>query len=209
MAPERSTTPAAEPTQPLDHDRIVAIAGDFVDEHGPEELTLTKIAEQLGVTQPALYRHLGGLSDLWRALGISTRDMLADVLAEASVGRSGTDALRAVAEAWRAFAMRHPGRYRSTDRYAVAGDASLEEAAHRTISVLARSLQGFELSPDATIAAAGTVRAALHGFASYEVGDGHPDPASVDASFDDLIDHLCLAFSSPQLQQPLAKEMSR
>ncbi len=194
---------------PLDQDRIVAAAGEFVDQHGPEELTLTKVAEQLGVTQPALYRHLGGLSDLWRALGVSTRTMLADALAEASVGLSGPDALRAVAEEWRAFSKRHPGRYRSTDRHAVAGDASLEDAARRTIEVIAKSLQGFGLSPDATLVAAGTLRAALHGFASFEVGDGHPDPAAVDANFNHLVDHLCLAFSSPQLEQPLAKELTR
>ncbi len=204
------TPPSAPEPQPLDQELIVSTAGDFVDEHGPEELTLTKIAEQLGVTQPALYRHLGGLSDLWRALGISTRGMLADALAEASVGQSGADALRAVAEEWRAFSQRHPGRYRSTDRYAVAGDEGLEKATLRTIHVLARSLRGFGLDDDATIAAAGTLRAALHGFAAFEVGGGHPDPKVVDANFNDLIDHLCLAFSSPQLDATTAaEELSR
>lgn len=194
---------------PLDHQRIVAAAGDFVDQHGPEELTLTRVAEQLGVTQPALYRHLGGLSDLWRALGISTRAMLADALTEASVGRSGPEAVRAVAEEWRSFAQRHPGRYRSTNRYAVTGDQDLEQATKRTIGVLARSLRGYELSPEATLAAASTLRAALHGFAAFEVGDGHPDAGAVDTNFDDLVEHLCGAFRALQHQRPLTEEMSR
>ncbi len=197
------------PTQPLDLDLIVATAGDYVDEHGPEELTLTKIAEELGVTQPALYRHLGGTSELWKALGLSTRAMLADALAEASVGWSGQDALWAVANAWRAFARRHPGRYRSTDRHAVAGDPSLEEATHRTLTVLARSLRGFELSDADTLAAANTVRAALHGFASFEVSDLHPEPDAVDDSFNSLIEHLCLAFGASASRGAANKELTR
>jgi len=146
------------------------------------------------VTQPALYRHVDGLADVWRELGLATRATLADQLAEASVGRTGPDAVAAVAAAWRDFGATHPGRYRSADRYAVAGDAALEAAAHRTIGVLERALQGFDLSGDELRFAADTLRSALHGFVSYELGDGHPDPDRVDGSFDRLVDHLCTAF---------------
>jgi AcrR family transcriptional regulator len=180
----------------LDTQVIVAAAGDFVDAFGPESLTLTKIAEQLDVTQPALYRHVDGLADVWRELGLATRATLAERLAEASVGRTGPDAVAAVATAWRAFGRQHPGRYRSADRYAVASDPALEAAANRTIRVLERSLQGFDLADDQCRFAADTLRSSLHGFVSYELGDGHPDPSRVDASFDRLIEHLCTAFTA-------------
>lgn len=187
---------ATSPARSLDTKTIVAVAGDFVDENGPEELTLTKVAERLGVTQPALYRHVDGLADVWRELGLATREALADDLAEASVGRTGPDSVAAVANAWRAFGRSHPGRYRAAERFAVAGDTDLEAAAHNTIGLLERALQGFDLCGDELRFAADTMRSSLHGFVSYELGDGHPDPDRVDASFDRLIGHLCTAFTA-------------
>ena len=186
---------ASSPTAPLDERRIVVAAGELVDERGPDDLTLTGVADRLGVTQPALYRHVNGLSDLWRVLGVSTREMLAERLAEAGVGRTGEDAVRSIAEAWRQFGRDHPGRYRCTDRHAVSGDDGLEQAANRTIDVIERSLGGFGLSRPATTGAAHTLRCALHGFVAYEIVDGNPDRTVADQSFDHLIEHLCSAFA--------------
>ena len=186
--------------EPLDTLQVVTAAGDFLDESfdevGLDGLTLTRIASDLGVTQPALYRHVDGMSDLWRELGLSTREALANQLAEACIGLSGPDAVRALATAWRAYATTHPGRYRSTDRYPVDGDPALEQAVARTLDVVAMSLRGFGLSPTDLIHCARTIRSSLHGFCSYELGDGHPDKGSVDESFDALVEILCAAFEA-------------
>ncbi|MGI9611583.1 MAG: TetR/AcrR family transcriptional regulator [Acidimicrobiales bacterium] len=195
MRPSAPTT-SGSTAEPLTTESIVSTAGDFVDEFGPEAMTLTKIANELGVTQPALYRHVDGLADVWRELGLATRATLADNLAEASVGRTGADAVRAVASTWRDFGIANPGRYRAADRHADGGDPALEAAAHRTIEVLERALQGFDLDADELRFAATTLRSSLHGFVSYELGNGHADHDRVDASFDRLVDHLCTAFSN-------------
>ena len=186
--------------EPLDTLQVVTAAGDFLDESfdevGLDGLTLTRIASDLGVTQPALYRHVDGMSDLWRELGLSTREALANQLAEACIGLSGPDAVRALATAWRAYATTHPGRYRSTDRYPVDGDPALEQAVARTLDVVAMSLRGFGLSSTDLIHCARTIRSSPHGFCSYELGDGHPDKGSVDESFEALVEILCAAFEA-------------
>ncbi len=182
--------------RPLDRDSIVAVAGHLVDAEGPESLTLTSIADALGVTQPALYRHIGSLPELWRELGIVTRHDLAQALAEASVGRAGRDAVRSVGHAWRRFGTSHPGRYRSSDRHAVAGDPDLEAAANHTLDVVSRALRGFDFDDVARRDAADAVRSALHGFVSFEISDGHPDPHRVDAAFEQMLDFLCTAFEA-------------
>lgn len=187
---------ASTSTAPLDTALVMATAGELVDRVGAEGLSLSAIARELGVTQPALYRHVDDLADLWRGLGLSTRALLADELADAAIGLTGEEALRAVAGAWRSFARRHPGRYRSTDRYAVAGDPALEAAAHRTIGVLDAALRGFDLDDTERRFAANTVRSALHGFVAYELGDGHPEPDRLDEAFERLVDHLAAAFRS-------------
>ena len=182
--------------RPLDREGIVAVAGHLVDAEGPEALTLTLVAQSLGVTQPALYRHIGGLPELWRELGILTRHDLASALASATVGRAGRDAVHAIGHAWRRFGTSHPGRYRSTDRHAVPGDPHLRAAANHTLDVLSRALQAFELDEVARRDAADTLRSALHGFVSFEISDGHPDPHRVDAAFDQMLTHLCAAFEA-------------
>lgn len=181
---------------PLSVDIIVDAAGRLLDAEGPEAMTLTRVADHLGVTQPALYRHVEGLAGLWRALGLSTRELLADRLAHASVGRTGPDAIAAVAKEWRAFGHEHPGRYRSTDRHAVSGDLQLEAAVHRTVEVLQLSLRGFSLAPADLAHAAHTLRSALHGFVSYELGHGNPASLDPDASLDELVGHLCTSFEA-------------
>ncbi len=180
----------------LDTIAVVTAAGDLVDEVGPEELSLTKVAERLGVTQPALYRHVANLAELWRLLGVDTRARLANELAEASIGLAGGDAIDAIAHAWRRFAVKHPGRYASTGRHAVEGEPDLIAAAHRTISVLERALTAYGFDDDARRDAAEMIRSTLHGFASYEIGHGHPDPERLDVSFQRLIHHLNVAFDA-------------
>ena len=46
---------------PLDSARVIATAARIADSEGLDRLTLTRVADELGVRQPALYRHIGGL----------------------------------------------------------------------------------------------------------------------------------------------------
>lgn len=187
---------ATDESSPLDLVLIVDTAGRLLDDEGPEAMTLTRVAELLGVTQPALYRHVEGRAGLWRALGMSTRELLAERLALASAGRTGPDAVASVAQAWRAFGHEHPGRYRSADRYAVSGDPQLEAAVHRTVNVLELSLRGFAMNEHDLAHAAQAMRSALHGFVSYELGHGNPASLDPDESLDQLVEHLCISFQA-------------
>lgn len=193
-----------EPTA-LGRDAILRTAGRIIDAEGGDALTMSRIAAELEVTQPALYRHVDGVADLWRALGLQTRAELCDRLARATVGRAGTDAIRAVASAWRQFGIDRPGCYRSTERFPVTGDVELEEAVERVIEVLVLCLRGFGLDDDAAVHGARTLRSALHGFVTFELDGAFPHPHDPDDSFDHLVDLLCLGFetqSNPKKQLP-------
>lgn len=170
---------------------MIAIAGDILDERGLHEFTMGDVAERAGVTQPALYRHVDSAADLWRGLGLSTRAELAEELRSAGLGRAGADAVVATARAWRSYAKAHPGRYRSTERYPVAGDPELESAVSRVIGILAQALRGFDLEPDATVRGALMIRSVLHGFVSFELGDGNAGVLDEDSTFEAIIDMLC------------------
>ena len=98
----------------LNRSAVVDAAIEMLPDTGLDGLTLTGLAERLGVSQPAMYRHLDGVDDLWRELGLEGRNRLAETLGEAAMGRSGVEAVEATAYAWRAFATESPELYAAT-----------------------------------------------------------------------------------------------
>lgn len=182
---------ATSPRRPLDTDRVIGAAAALADAEGLDKLTLTGVADALGVRQPALYRHVEGYDGLLRSLSLRGREILAQRLAEAAVGLSGDDAVAAVGHAWRAMVRDHPGIYAATDRYPCAGDAELEEAVERVLGVLGQVLRGYDLTAEDRVHAARTLRSAFHGFSHLESGDGHPLPHDPEDTFDHLVQLLC------------------
>lgn len=171
----------------LSTDLVVRTAAGIADSDGFDAVTLTRVARELGTSQPALYRHVTGYDDLIRSLGLLGREILGRRLAEAAIGLAGEDAVRAMGQAWRGMVREHPGLYAATDRYPCAGDPELEAAVERVVATLAQALVGFELGPDERVHAARTLRSAFHGFSHLEAGDGHPLEQDPDESFEHMI----------------------
>ena len=175
----------------LDTQQVVESAAALADAEGLDAVTLTRVAEHLGVRQPALYRHVDNFDALIRALGLRGRGILADRLGAASVGMAGDDAVRAMGAAWRSMVADHPGLYAATDRYPCATDPELEEAVERVVEVLGQALTAYGLSDVDRVHAARSMRSVFHGFAHLESGDGHPYALDLDDSFNHLVDLLC------------------
>jgi len=186
-----SVSKVAVSKQSLDEPKVVDVAARLVDRDGLDALTLTCVAAELGVRQPALYRHVDGFDGLLRSLSLRGREILADALAIAAIGVSRDDAVEAVGMAWRQVVRDHPGLYAATDRYPCAGDAELESAVGRVVEILGRSLSGYDLDDDHRVHAARTLRSAFHGFAHLESGDGHPLNQDLDESFRQMIQLIC------------------
>ncbi len=176
---------------PLDQTQVVDVAAKLVDSEGLDALTLTRIATELGVQQPALYRHVENFNDLLRLLSLRGRDLLANRLGAAAIGVSGDEAVAAIGHAWRAVVAEHPGLYEATDRHPCAGDDELEASVDRVIDIIAQALAGFDLDDDHRRHAARALRSAFHGFAHLESGHGHPHEHELDDTFDGLIELLC------------------
>ena len=140
MTRRQDSPPSAR--RPLDSERVISAAAQIADAEGLDKLTLTRVADMLGVRQPALYRHVGGYDDLLRSLSLRGREILAQRLADAAVGLSGDDSVAAVGHAWRRMVRDHPGIYAATDRYPCAGDTELEAAVERVLAVLGQALRG-------------------------------------------------------------------
>lgn len=178
----------------LSRDAVVAVAAELVDREGVDNLSLTRIAALLGVTQPALYKHVDDVHDLLRELALRARLMLLERVTNAAVGLSGDRAVHAVADAWRAFVREHPGLYEATDRHPLAGYAELENAVADIVDVLRKVLSAYSLSTVDVEHGAWSLRSAVHGFVSLESEGGHPAPMDLDDSFRRLVELLCSGY---------------
>jgi AcrR family transcriptional regulator len=172
------------PRAGLDSEAVVTAAAKLADADGLQALTLARLADQLGVRAPSLYVHVQGLEDLRRRLAIRGASELAAALQSAAAGRARGQALAAVANAYRAYALAHPGTYAALQR---APDVDDAQAARQLVDVVLAVLRGYGISGDHAIHAARIVRAALHGFVALEVGEGFGLPFGLDESFSQLV----------------------
>lgn len=169
---------------------VVREAARLVDEVGPEKLTLAALAQRLGVALPSLYKHIRGLDALLQKVSALATAELAARLTDAVVGRSGTDAVRALATAYREYARQHPGRYLTTQRVPDPDDPEHVAAGERAVGAIYATLRGYGLSGDDAVHATRALRSALHGFVVLENNGGFGLPQDVDRSFDQMVTAL-------------------
>ncbi|WP_318243926.1 MULTISPECIES: TetR-like C-terminal domain-containing protein [Oerskovia] len=177
----------------LSREGVTALALRVVDDGGAQgfaDLTLAKVAAAAGVATPSLYKHVGSLADLRRSVALVAVNDLTRATAAATIGRSGPDALSALAWAVRDFAREHPGRYAAiqlSPDLGAADDDPLSLAGAETIAVIVAVLRGFDLPEARTVDAIRAVRSAVHGFVSLELLGGFGLPDDVDHSFEVLV----------------------
>ena len=185
------------PKAGLSHEAVVAEAERLADEVGLENLTLYALAARLGVRQPSLYKHIASLTAVRQAIALRALGEMTDVLARSAVGRSKGDAIWAMAGVYRDWAKAHAGRYQAIQRAPEPGDAAHEAAGARAVGVFSDVLAGFGLYDDEAVDAVRSLRSALHGFVSLEIGGGFAIPLDLDRSYERLIATIVASFSHP------------
>lgn len=186
------------PRAGLDAATVTAAAAALADEIGLAQLSMSTVAERLGVKAPSLYKHVDGLPDLHRRIAILAATELGDDLRDAMQGRAGRDALAAAAQTVRTYVTRHPGRYaatlgvRPTDP-----DDPLAVALDRTLASFAAVLRGYDLKAADEIHALRMLRSIVHGFATLEAADGFQLGTDVDASFQWMVEFVDRGLRAP------------
>jgi AcrR family transcriptional regulator len=174
----------------LDRRAVIATAVEIVDREGASALTMTKLAETLGIRLPSLYAHLRGQLDLRRELWLWAVADLGDRLGGSVMGRSGEDALFAFATELRDYARRHPGRYQLTLDPPVPFDEEAAAVRRRANAPFRAVIRSFGLEGPAAVHAGRALRAAIHGFVGLEAYDALALEGA-DDSFRELVELLC------------------
>ena len=175
------------PRARLDAEGVVSAAARLADAEGLEAATLTRLATELDVRAPSLYAHVDGIPDLRARLAARGARELAAALQEAAAGRAGSEALTAVAQAYRDYALAHPGSYMAMQRAPRRDDAAARDASSAPVDVLLAVLRAYGLTGDSGIHAARAVRSALHGFVTLECNEGFGYPLALAESYHRLV----------------------
>lgn len=171
----------------VDRARVVEVATALADEVGLENLALAQVAERLRIKLPSLYNHVAGLAGLRRELALAGGRQLAERMGRAAIGKSEDAAVFAVAEAYRAFVLEHPGLYAGLVRAPAPGDQELGQAGQAIIDIVLLVLEPYGLGQSGAIHAVRGLRSIVHGFATLEMAGGFGMPLDRDESFARLL----------------------
>ncbi|WP_276355627.1 TetR-like C-terminal domain-containing protein [Cohnella caldifontis] len=172
----------------LDQQAVLAAAAEIADTKGVEELTLSTLAQKLGIRPPSLYNHVHGLPGLRRQLVLYAYAKLKETLTQAAVGKAKDEAVRSLAEAYRAYVHRHPGVYEASERYADLTDPEVQRAAGEVVDLLIQVLEPYGLEHEEAIHVIRGFRSMAHGFATIERSGGFGIPLDLDVSYRKLLD---------------------
>lgn len=167
---------------------VVAAAADIADEIGYDNLTMSLVADRLGIRSPSLYKHIDGLADLQHRIATLAITELGEATRDAMLGTAGPDALAAFARAFRSYVVTHPGRYTATIGAEFTGpEDPLFKASARLLDSIAAVLRGYGISADEMDHALRTIRSTFHGFAALQAANGFQWSADPDESFEWMI----------------------
>jgi AcrR family transcriptional regulator len=174
----------------LDKQAVLQAAVEILNTEGAPALTLSRLAEKLGIQTPSLYNHIDGLPGLQEKLAVLNASRIADCMSEAAIGKSGGELCAAVAEAFRAYVKANPGLYLATLRSSGAQpiqDVNLLHEEERALKVGLAVMISLGLHGEDAIHGLRGFRSVVHGFASLEVAGGFGLPQDCDESFRRLV----------------------
>jgi len=174
----------------LDTATVVKAAAELINAEGVDALSLSRLAGLLGIRTPSLYNHIDGLPGLRRELALMNARRLGDLLGNAAIGKSGPEALMAVAQAYRAYIKECPGLYAMSLRASgmqAPVDVELQSAENRAVEIAMAVVASFGLAGEDGLHAVRGLRSLVHGFATLEVAGGFGLPLDCDESFRRLV----------------------
>ena len=171
----------------LDQQSVIQAAADLADSSSLEEVSLAILAARLSIRAPTLYHYVNGLDGLRRDLALLGARQMTRALGQAVMGFSGSEAVEAMAIAYRNFALTHPGLYTAFQRAASPEDTALQEAQSEAVEIVLRVVAPARLERDSAIHTVRLIRSLMHGFVSLEIGGGFGLSQDIDETFQRLI----------------------
>ena len=177
---------------------VLTAAVEAIEERGLDELSMQDLASRLGVKPPSLYNHISGLDDVRRQLAVEVLHRMETAIRNSAVGRSGEQALREMALAYRKFAKENPELYKAFASSRQPRDTEIEASIQSLLGVLLQVLDSYGLAPEKKIHLIRLIHCGLHGFVSLEAAGFFQGGVHADASFAELMQTYAMLLNSYQ-----------
>lgn len=171
------------PRNGLTGERVVQAAALLVEQKGAADFSMRALAESLNVKTASLYNHVQSMDALLSDVCAYTLRLQYDGEMAAIGGKSGAEAIAALAGAYRDFARDHRQLYRLSVSRASCADPGSPTARYITEPFM-KVLEQRALSDEEKCHWQRVLRGIVHGFVSQEdAGFFSHLPAAVDESF--------------------------
>lgn len=175
---------------------IVAAGRALLEEGGLDAVTMQAVADRVGVRAPSLYKRLDDRPALIAAIAGDVLEELGRALHPAFEAADPANAVRILADRYRAFAHGSPGAYQLLFTRLLRAARPTAEANARAsadLLVLAERLVGRERA----LEAARLLTAFVHGFVSMELAGAFRLGGDVDAAFRFAVETLIAGLTAP------------
>ncbi|GGY55782.1 TetR/AcrR family transcriptional regulator [Streptomyces anulatus] len=181
-------------------ERVVRAGADLADEIGFEHVTPSELARKLDIRTASLYSHVKNAHDLKTKIALLALEELADRASVALAGRAGRDALGAFANAYRDYALQHPGRFAAAG-FRLDADAAAASAGVRHSRMMRAILRGYDLTELQQTHAVRLLGSVFSGYVGLEAAGGfrHSSPDSQESWTEilDALDSLLRSWPTP------------
>ncbi|MCB0013638.1 MAG: WHG domain-containing protein, partial [Anaerolineales bacterium] len=131
---------------------------------------------------------IASLEDLQAALALYGSQQFLSAIQQASLGKTGREAVLAIAHAYRDVALANPGIYELMLRAPSADQPDLHEVSEQIVQYIMLVLTAYGLHGEAALHAVRGVRSLAHGFVSLELAGGFGLNLSRDESYARLVE---------------------
>lgn len=176
---------------------VVAAAIACLDQDGESALGVNRVARELNIKPPAIYKHLEGNAGLRRAVALAIWQEYLIACQQQTDGITDPQALFCVsARTTRDFARSYPARYRVMMHYQMRPtDPEEAEVIQNALHLFQQSLHLQGLTHDTLIDVMRMVNAAIYGFIMREQFELMTIERSADASYEVMLEALLVAIA--------------
>lgn len=156
--------------------KLIAAAASLLDSGGERAVTLRAVAQAVGVSHNAPYKHFKDRSALLRAVAIQDFAMLTNAFAEVrQMGVKPLSKLKRALTIFVSYAQEYPARYRLLfSDPDIAAQRDLEAAAMQSFAEFAAIVQGCQEAKDLpsvpNVELTGLIYASVHGLIDLQAG---------------------------------------
>lgn len=174
----------------LTHEKVIEEAANLANKKGLSYVTISSLAEFLGVKKPSLYNHIKSQEDIYEGIMIYGWKNGVQPIAENLHENNPQKALKKYARAFYKYALDNPGIFEAMLWYNKYKSPELIEASEKIYDFFFAQTDKMNIDRESANHLLRTFRAFLEGFLLLVIHNSFGNPISIEESFELSLDVL-------------------